>query len=170
MGGIPYNYPYYERLVRSAGFSKERDYLSGHVGGDYRLPSRFLELADKVRARRGFSAKRIRSKRELRACAHVVMRTNNQAFTHVWGYYPIDEAETEAIADRILSVADPRLIKLVAKGDGSATCRIVGFILAYHDLSAGLRRVPRKGPGEALAAGLASHPARVRRSAESAAH
>jgi hypothetical protein len=59
----------------------------------------------------------------------------NSAFIEVQGYVPITEAESKAIADRILSVADPKLIPLLMKGDD-----LVGFVLAYPDLSAAIQR------------------------------
>jgi hypothetical protein len=41
----------------------------------------------------------------------------------------------EIMAETIISVADPRLIKLVMKGE-----EVVGFLLTYHDISAGLQK------------------------------
>jgi hypothetical protein len=64
-----------------------------------------------------------------------IQRINNEAFTDVWGYFPIDEAEAEASADRFLAAADPRLIKLVTKKD-----EIIGFVIGYPDISAGIQR------------------------------
>jgi hypothetical protein len=75
------------------------------------------------------------TKRELRRWVPEIQRINNEAFTDVWGYYPIDEAEANAIADRFLAAADPRLIKVVLKGE-----EVVGFIIGYPDISAGIQR------------------------------
>jgi hypothetical protein len=133
--GVPYNYPYYARLLQELGFEKEIDYLSAHLSGDYDLPQRFYDIAETVKERRGFWVKSFTSKRELRRWVPEIQRINNEAFTEVWGYYPIDEAEANAIADRFLAVADPRLIKLVMKGD-----EVVGFVIGYADISAGIQR------------------------------
>ncbi|MBM3188539.1 MAG: hypothetical protein FJZ90_07450 [Chloroflexi bacterium] len=133
--GIPYNYPYYDRLMRANGFEKEIDYVSGHLFGDYQLPERFYEVAERIRDRRGFAIKRFASKAELRAWVPAIQRVNNEAFTQVWGYYPMSEAEAQAIARRLLSVVDYRLIKLVMKGE-----ELAGFLLAFPDLSRGIQR------------------------------
>ena len=53
--GVPYNYPYYEKLVVDAGFEKEIDHLSGHLQRGYELPQRFFDIAETVRTRRGLS-------------------------------------------------------------------------------------------------------------------
>ena len=133
--GVPYNPPYYATLIEAAGFEKEIDFLSGYLGGDFDLPQHFYDIADRVKERRGFWVKSFASKRELRRWVPEVQRVNNEAFTDVWGYYPIDEAEANAVADRFLAAADPRLIKLVMKGD-----QVVGFIIGYPDISAGIQR------------------------------
>lgn len=133
--GIPYNPPYYADFLESASFEKEIDFLSAHLGGDFDLPERFYAIADKVKERRGYWVQSFTSKRELRRWVPMVQRINNEAFSDVWGYYPIDEAEANAVADRFLAAADPRLIKLVMKDS-----EVVGFIIGYPDISAGIKR------------------------------
>ncbi len=99
------------------------------------LPSRFLEVAEKIKRRRGFRTVRFRTKAELRAMISRVAAAYNSAFVEVQGYVPITESEAQAISDRILAVADPTLITLLMKGE-----EIVGFVLAYPDLSAAIQR------------------------------
>ncbi|MGC9399090.1 MAG: hypothetical protein ACP5HM_08130 [Anaerolineae bacterium] len=132
--GIPYNYAYYADLLEALGFEKEVDYLSGYVAGDYDLPERFYRIAERVKARRGFRIKHFRSKRELRRWIPQVQRVNNEAFTEVWGYYPLDEAEARMIGRQLLTIADPRMLKLVMKGE-----EVAGFALVYPDVSAALQ-------------------------------
>jgi hypothetical protein len=50
-------------------------------------------------------------------------------------YYPPTEAEMALVVETLLSIVEPSLIKLVLQGE-----EVVGFILAYHDISAGLQR------------------------------
>ena len=133
--GVPYNPPYYIPFFQDVGFEKEIDFLSAHLAGEFDLPQRFYDVADRVKERRGYWVQSFTSKRELRRWVPEVQRVNNEAFTDVWGYYPIDEAEANAVADRFLAAADPRLIKLVMKGE-----EVVGFIIGYPDLSAGIQR------------------------------
>jgi hypothetical protein len=133
--GIAYNPPYYATFLEALGFEKEIDFLSAYIGGEFDLPQRFYDMTGKVKERRGFWVKSFNSKRELRRWVPEVQRVNNEAFTDVWGYYPIDEAEANAVADRFLAAADPRLINLVMKGE-----EVVGFVIGYPDISAGIQR------------------------------
>jgi hypothetical protein len=133
--GIAYNYPYYGELMEDAGFEKQLDFISCYLDRQMSVPGRFLEVAEKVKRRRGFRTVRFRNKAELRAAIPRVAAAYNSAFIEVQGYVPITEAEAQAIGDRILSIADPTLITLLMKGD-----EIVGFVLAYPDLSAAVQR------------------------------
>jgi hypothetical protein len=133
--GMAYNYPYYGELVEDAGFGKQLDFISCYLDRQMSIPSRFLEVAEKVKRRRGFRAVRFRTKAELRAMIPRVAAVYNESFVEVQGYVPVTEAEAKAIGDRILSVADPTLITLLMKGGNLA-----GFVLAYPDLSAAIQR------------------------------
>ncbi len=133
---MPYNYDYYPQLMQAAGFEKEVDYLSGYLIPEQKLPERLFRLADKIKERRGFWVKSFKTKRELRKWVPRIQRVNNEAFTDVWGYYPIDEAEVRMIGKQFLSVANPRLMKVVMKGED-----IAGFAFVFPDISATLREV-----------------------------
>ena len=133
--GIAYNYPYYGELMEDAGFEKQLDFISCYLDREMSVPGRFLDVAEKVKRRRGFRTVRFRNKAELRAAIPRVAAAYNSAFVEVQGYVPITEAEAQAIGDRILSIADPTLITLLMKED-----EIVGFVLAYPDLSAAIQR------------------------------
>jgi hypothetical protein len=133
--GIAYNYPYYGELVEDAGFEKQLDFVSCYLDRRMSIPSRFLEVAEKVKRRRGFRSVSFRTKAELRALIPRVTAVYNEAFVEVQGYVPITEAEAKAIGDRILTVADPTLITVLMRGD-----EIAGFVLAYPDISAAIQR------------------------------
>lgn len=133
--GMPYNYAYYDTLVTDAGFEKEVDFVSGYLPGDYQLAPRFFEIAERVKERRGFAIKSFKDKAELHAWVPAIIRIYNDAFADTPGYYPVDEEEATAIADRLIGISDPRLIKLVLKGD-----EVVGFLFAFPDVSRALQK------------------------------
>ncbi|MCB0167705.1 MAG: hypothetical protein KDI79_25995, partial [Anaerolineae bacterium] len=132
---ITYNYPYYDTFIKDAGFEKDTDYLSGYRTLHPLLSERFHLIADAVRKRRKFWVKTFGSKAELRQWIPQIVEVHHQAFSQLHSYYPPSPAETKLIIDSLLTIADPRLIKLVMQGE-----KIVGFLFAYHDLSAGLQK------------------------------
>jgi hypothetical protein len=134
--GIAYNYPYYDALFTDAGFQRLTDYYSGYLPGKYDLPERFFEVAERVKAQRGFRIKSFASRRELRQWVPRILEVYKQSFVENLEYCPITPEEGRTIFDRMITAADPRLIKLVLKGD-----EVVGFLFAFHDISAALQRI-----------------------------
>lgn len=132
---VPYNFPYYDSLIRSAGFAKLTDLLSGYLPASHTLPERMHAVAEKMRQRRGFWVKQFATRGEIRRWLPRIMAVHQAAFSQTRSYYPPTEAEVRQVIDTALAIVDPRLVKLVMKGTD-----IAGFILAYHDVSAGLQR------------------------------
>jgi len=132
---VPYNHPYYDRLVTDAGLVKDTDHLSGYFPGDHRVPERFFRVADKIKARRGYWVKDFKSTDEMRAWVPRVREVYRRAFEGNHGFYPPTEAEMTQAADAIISVTRPHMVKLVLKGE-----ELVGFAFSYPDLSAGLQK------------------------------
>jgi len=131
-----YNYPYYPRLVEAAGFRKEVDFASGTISRDaFRLPERARAIAERARRRSTLQVHRFKDKRELRAWAGRIGDAYNRAFVNNWEYYPLTEHEVSFLLENLLVIADPRLIKIITHGDD-----VVGFLFAFHDVSAALQR------------------------------
>jgi hypothetical protein len=132
-----YNHAYYPALLEGAGFVKEVDFLSSYVNRrSYRLPERIRAVARRVEARGTLRVKRFRSKRELLNWAGKIGEAYNRAFVRNWEYYPLTARQVDFVVKNIMLVADHRLIKVIAHGDN-----IVGFLLAFPDISAALQRI-----------------------------
>jgi hypothetical protein len=133
--GIPYNHSYYGTLMEAAGYLRQRDFVSAYLPGSIQLPERVHEIAERMKAHRGFSIKTFSSKADLRKWVPAIVRTYNDTFIHNWEFNPVTEAEAEVIGERLLQIADPKLIKLVMKGD-----EIAGFLFGFPDISEGICR------------------------------
>jgi hypothetical protein len=133
--GIPYNHEYYGALIEQAGYQRQRDFVSLYLQGSLQLPARIHEIADKMKARRGFSIKTFKNKAELREWVPSIVQTYNDTFIDNWEFNPVTDAEARVIGDRLIQIADPRLIKLVMKGD-----EIAGFLFGFPDISEGICR------------------------------
>ena len=133
--GIPYNYSYYDNLVKTSGFQKKYDYFSGYVDIETGLPDKVRRIAEKVKKRSGFWVKKFQTKQELLDVAQDIRQVYNSAFEGSEGFSPITEEEIVVIAKRLLSLADPRLIKLVYKED-----QVIGFLFSYPNICRGLQK------------------------------
>jgi GNAT superfamily N-acetyltransferase len=101
----------------------------------FRLPERVHRIAERAAARSGLTVKRFKSRKELREWAGRIGRMYNHSFINNWEYYPLSDREIAFLTDNLLTVADPRLIKLITHGDEA-----VGFLFAFPDVSAAIQR------------------------------
>ena len=133
--GITYNYPYYDAYIKDSGFRKQTDYHSCHLPGDFQLSERVRHIAEQIKERRGFRVLRFESKDDLRAIAPRVVEAYNAAFAENREFIPITGDDATKIAQRLIDLTQPDLVKVVAKDDV-----IVGFALGFPDVSAALQR------------------------------
>jgi hypothetical protein len=133
--GIPYNFSYYAGLLSDKGFVKRGDLLSGYLSGREELPERYYALAEKVKTRRGLRIHAFSSKGEMRQWLKRGAAVLNEAFDGSADFYPITDEEFQVAAEQMLTLINPRLIKLVMKDE-----KIIGFLFAFPDVSAALQR------------------------------
>ena len=131
-----YNHPYLPKLVEALGFEKEVDFVScyGHAS-IFSLPERVHHIAERVVQRGTLTVKNFETKAELLAWAPRIGKAYNDIFINNWEYFPFTDHEIKFVVDSIITVADPRLIKIITHGDEA-----VGFLFAFPDISAALQR------------------------------
>ena len=133
---INYNYAYYPKYLEKAGFQKERDSLSGYIHVPSAvLPQRVQNIAKKVIEKRGFYIKSFQTKDEMRAMVGQAQKVLHESFRDGEGYVEMTDEEFALVAEDLITIADPSLIKVVMHGD-----QIIGYLFAYHDISVGLQR------------------------------
>jgi hypothetical protein len=133
---LNYNYPYYQQLIEAQGFTKEVDFVSCYLPADkFQIPERVQKIAERVMQRGGLQAKKFKNKRELITWAPSIGKAYNQAFVNNWEYYPLTQREIDFVVQNIMTIADHRLIKIITHGED-----VVGFLFAFHDVSAALQR------------------------------
>ncbi|MBI9047869.1 MAG: hypothetical protein JEZ00_00500 [Anaerolineaceae bacterium] len=133
--GMIYNFPYYQKLIENAGFVKETDHYTGYIERSSEMPEKFHRAADRVLKRNGFTIKSFSNKDEMREWIPQLEEIHHLAFENNIGYYPSTKEEFQLLAENLIAVIEPQIAKLILKGD-----EIAGFILAYPEISNGLRR------------------------------
>jgi hypothetical protein len=78
---------------------------------------------------------RMRSRRELFSITPKLQKMYNDTLSETTSNIPLTEDDIKAMASQLMWFADPKLIKIIMKDD-----QLVGFLLAYPDISAALQR------------------------------
>lgn len=147
--GIPYNPAYYVKLIEDAGFTSQGDIVSGYLSPKTLNAQAFDQIdrvAEMVQKRRGLRVARFTTRNELRQAVPKLLDLYNGALGRSEGNVPFTPDEAKAMADQIIWFANPRLIKLVYKaGDDRASAdKLIGFLLAYPDISEAIQRTRGK--------------------------
>ena len=133
---LNYNFSYYQQLVEAQGFEKEVDFVSCFLPADkFHIPERVERITQRVMQRGGLQVKKFKNKKELVSWAPRIGIAYNNAFVNNWEYYPLTQREIDFVVDNIMTIADHRLIKIITHGED-----VVGFLFAFHDVSAALQR------------------------------
>ncbi len=145
---LAYNPPYYIDMATRAGFKKEVDFITHIIDAvGWELDQRIESVASRTKERSGLTIRTFSSKKEIKEWAERIARAYNNSFVDNWEYVPLTDAEIDFIVANIMVVVRPDLIKLITQGE-----RIVGFLLAFPDISGGMQ----KAGGRLLPFGLVS--------------
>ena len=137
--GLPYNPAYYVDLVEAQGFVKADEAVSGYLGANLQFPPRIHGIANKIAQRRGLRILRCATRNDLRALVKHLKELYNNSLVGTEGTAPLTDEEVDAMANQLVWLADPKLVKLVMKDN-----KAVGFLLAYPDVSAALQKTKGK--------------------------
>jgi hypothetical protein len=131
-----YNFEYYPKLLEAIGFEKEVDFVSCYLSREnFQLPERAKEIARRVEERGAFKVIKFKNKRQIIKMANEIGHAYNDTFVNNWEYYPLTQGEIDLLLDNLLSVIDPKLVKIITYNE-----KIIGFLLAFPDISAALQR------------------------------
>ncbi|MFP4329110.1 MAG: hypothetical protein ACLFP6_00175 [Spirochaetaceae bacterium] len=126
-----YHLPYYRDMVESYGFEKYKDFVSAYLDAvAYETPAKIRRVAEISLRRGSFRIPEMKTRRELRALGREIGRIYNESWVDHEEYCPMTEGELTQLVDSLVTVSDPRLIKVIRAGD-----EIAGFLLTFPDLS-----------------------------------
>lgn len=131
-----YNFPYYPKLLENIGFEKEVDFASCYLHRDkFQFPEKMAEVARRVLERGKFQIIHFKHKKQIKEIADELGAAYNNTFIHNWEYYPMTKGEIDLLLRNLLDVVNPKLVKIITYEE-----RIVGFFVAFPDISKALQR------------------------------
>ncbi|MEE4194311.1 MAG: hypothetical protein V2J07_03845 [Anaerolineae bacterium] len=135
--GVNYNYPYYGKFVESSGYVFHLDWRSGHIDTQKdQLDPRIHQIAERLKERGKYEVQTFKTKKEMKAVIPEIYQINEEAFIGSPEYIPYTLEEFQAMADDLIAILEPGLPKVIRTENGKA----IGFVLAYPDISDGIRK------------------------------
>jgi len=125
---MPYNKPYYEKLIKGAGFKEEMDLLAFYVHVDDMDHSRFERAIDIVYKRNPTLKIRQVNMKNLNGEVEIVRNIYNQAWKDNWGFLPLTYEELQHLAKDFKMILDPDFAH-IAEIDGKP----IAFSIALLD-------------------------------------
>lgn len=130
---MPYNPPYYDALLKSAGVSKAKDLWQWWLSTSTPLPEKVARVADKVRKRNNIDV-RAMDLGNWDAEVERVLKIYNDAWEDNWGFVPMGDDEFRHLAADLKMVVQPGLA-LMAEVDGEP----IAFCISIKNLNQALR-------------------------------
>jgi GNAT superfamily N-acetyltransferase len=122
---LPYNPPYYGRLLEACGLRKSQDLYSfvGHTNMVANLDEKIVRVAEEAVRRFDVRFRPMRTNSDLRT----YLRIHNQANQGHWGFVPLSDAEIEQAASGLSWLVESRFTAL-AEVDGKAIGAMLGLL------------------------------------------
>ncbi len=135
---MPYNYPYYQNLVETAGFQKSMDLYSFHItrseSTEIGLESWLGRLAQAVMKRNKITIRPIERKR-LKEEFVLFKEIYNAAWDKNWGFVPMTPRELDGLVESLGQFFDPDFAFFAYVNNVPA-----GFVMAVPDFNQVLKR------------------------------
>jgi GNAT superfamily N-acetyltransferase len=133
---MPYNPPYYPRLMELCGFVKAKDLLAYWMNEKtISIPDKLKRVSERIAKREGVTFRTIDMKR-FDAEIGLVKEIYNAAWSRNWGFVPMTDEEFHHMAKDLKRVIDPRMV-FIAEVAGKPAA----FSLALPDINLALKKV-----------------------------
>ncbi|MEZ4670273.1 MAG: GNAT family N-acetyltransferase [Anaerolineae bacterium] len=144
---MPYNFPYYAKLIEGAGFTKSMDVFSFHLSREgakeHATADRLERLTKAVMKRNKITVRQIDKKR-LKDEFVLFKDIYNAAWDKNWGFTPMTPRELDTLVESLGQFFDPRFA-FFAEVEGQPA----GFVMAIPDFNQVLKKAnPRPGVPE----------------------
>lgn len=130
---MPYNPPYYQSLIESAGFHKIKDLYSYHLKKADVISEKLVRVAEIVRKREGLTFRSLKMD-DFENEVKLIKELYNRVWQNNWGAVPMTDEEFDALAKDLKPIVVPDLV-IIAEYNHEP----IGFALTLPDLNIALK-------------------------------
>jgi hypothetical protein len=136
--GMPYNFPYYQKLFENWGFKKYFTQITKHLDLTVPFPDRFWKIAEWVNKRGGFTFKHF-NYAEAEKLIHDLKEVYDQAWVHHEHFIPLDMGVVRRELESAKPILEEDFIWFVYHDD-----KPVAFYIMFPDINMILRHFKGK--------------------------
>ena len=129
------NLPYMPEFLERAGFIRFVDCLTYRFSIDVVLPEVYNRTKQRIENGHRYELIEFTSRKALRPYILPVLRLTNETYSHLYGFYPLNETEMQDLANRYMPVLNPNYVKVV-----SYNGTIVAYVVGLPNMSAGIMK------------------------------
>jgi GNAT superfamily N-acetyltransferase len=107
---LTHNPPYYGEFLERYGFAKAKDYIAYTLQVKQPELPALRRIADEARKRHHVTTRPVVLK-DLKAEVGRIIDVYNDAWSKNWGFLPVTQEEADALADTLVPIVDPQLIR-----------------------------------------------------------
>jgi hypothetical protein len=139
---MPYNRPYYGKLIEQCGLKKAMDLYAFYVDVNTIIMSdKLSRVADRARQKTGLSVRKVNLK-NFSSEVQSIRKVYNEAWNRNWGFVPVNDEEFDHLAKDLKQIVDADIVYIAEARTGlSDKPAPVGFILAVPDVNQALKRI-----------------------------
>ncbi len=140
-----YNYPYYPQHMEKLGFQKDADWVEYLITVPKQQNERIQRICDLAVKRYGYRLLTFTKKKRAFPYIRRAFVMYNDAFAHLYGFYPLSEAQVELVIRQFVNLVNLEYVFIVENKEGE----VIGLGIMVPSLSDALR----KSQGRLLPAG-----------------
>lgn len=136
-----YNPAYYPKNIEQLGYKKEVDWIQYEIPANQPVPEKMSRINNLIKEKYNLKIVEGITKKELaNHYGHKIFHTLNDAFSHLYGYVPLNEKQIDFYVKQYLSFVDLKLVCLVVDDKDN----VVAFGISMPTLSRALQKAKGK--------------------------
>lgn len=131
-----YNHPYYVEHLEKLGFVKEVDWVEFKIFVPEAQDPRIERICELAKKRNGYTLHTFTSKKKVLPYIRKAFYMYNEAFSELYGFYPLTEAQIEMTISQFISIVTLEYLFIVTNKEDE----VVGFGLMVPSLADAVRK------------------------------
>ncbi len=131
-----YNDPYYDPMLKSAGYAKTVDWVEHSIAVPPEKPQRVIALAQMVRKRYSLRNATLKNRKEIRKYTRQVFELLNKTYDGLYGFSSLTPEQIDSLTKEFLPLINPDFVSIILNDQDE----VVGFGLVVHSLTKALKK------------------------------